>query len=117
MVLGGSFQLRNTSRDRNVKANFSVVDGPALLAKIAALPVSSWNYKAQPSSVRRLGLMQDFPAAFGLGEDEKHNSTDFQSGKRGVLPRAQSKGQAVRTRAFYSKGFLSPGAETKNNAA
>jgi hypothetical protein len=47
----------------------------ALLADLAALPIFTWNYKAQPTTVRHLGPMaQDFHAVFGLGEDEKHIS-------------------------------------------
>jgi hypothetical protein len=62
--------------DRNVKANFSAVNGQTILARLAALPVSTWNYKAQPDSVRHMGPMaQDFRDAFGLGEDDKHIST------------------------------------------
>jgi hypothetical protein len=59
--------------DRNVKANFATIDGEALLAKLAELPISTWNYKAQDASIRHMGPMaQDFHAAFGLGEDDKH---------------------------------------------
>jgi len=62
--------------DRNTKANFSAVDGQALLARLAALPIATWNYKAQPDSIRHMGpTAQDFRAAFGLGEDERHIST------------------------------------------
>jgi hypothetical protein len=62
--------------DRNTKANFSAVDGQALLARLAALPIATWNYKAQPDSVRHMGpTAQDFSAAFGLGEDDRHIST------------------------------------------
>jgi hypothetical protein len=36
----------------------------------------TWNYKAQPDSVRHIGPMaQDFYAGFGLGEDDRHIST------------------------------------------
>lgn len=59
--------------DRNAKENLAPVDGPTLLKKIATLPISTWNYKAQPASIRHMGPMaQDFHAAFGLGEDDKH---------------------------------------------
>jgi trimeric autotransporter adhesin len=62
--------------DRNLKQNFSAVNQRSVLRRVAALPLFTWNYKAQPSSVRHLGPMaQDFHAAFGLGEDEKHIST------------------------------------------
>jgi len=62
--------------DRNVKDNFSAVDGTALLAQLAALPIATWNYKAQADSIRHVGpTAQDFRAAFGLGEDDRHIST------------------------------------------
>ena len=44
--------------------------------RAATLPVSTWNYKTQPDSVRHMGpVAQDFRAAIGLGEDDKHIST------------------------------------------
>lgn len=47
------------------------VDGFEVLEKVAALPISTWNYKADPPTVRHLGPMaQDFMAAFGLGDDD-----------------------------------------------
>ena len=59
--------------DRNVKDNFAGIDGESLLTKIAALPISTWNYKTQATSIRHMGpTAQDFRSAFGLGEDEKH---------------------------------------------
>ena len=66
----------NSLSDRNVKENFSDVDGKALLAKLAAVPILTWNYKAQAKSIRHMGpTAQDFREAFDLGEDEKHIST------------------------------------------
>lgn len=42
-----------------------------MLQKLAALPIQSWSYRSQASSVRHLGPMaQDFYAAFGLGESD-----------------------------------------------
>jgi hypothetical protein len=42
------------------------------LEKVANLPVSSWNYKSEPASIRHIGPMaQDFRAAFAVGKDEK----------------------------------------------
>ena len=62
--------------DRNVKANFMLVNGEAILKRLASLPIATWNYKTQDDSVRHMGPMaQDFREAFGLGEDEKHIST------------------------------------------
>jgi hypothetical protein len=62
--------------DRNLKENFTTVDNQAVLAKVAALPMSEWNYKSDSQTVQHLGPMaQDFHAAFGLdGADDKHIS-------------------------------------------
>jgi len=47
------------------------VDARDVLAKLAAMPIETWNYKAQDASIRHMGLMaQDFYAAYGLGEDK-----------------------------------------------
>jgi len=62
--------------DRNMKANFSAVDKRAVLRGVLDLPISTWNYKSQDETVRHIGPMaQDFQAAFGVGEDDKHIST------------------------------------------
>ena len=46
-----------------------------MLEKVVALPLSSWNYKAD-TSTRHIGPMaQDFYAAFGVGPDDKHIAT------------------------------------------
>jgi len=59
------------SSDRNRKEGFAAVDGAALLAKVRALPVTTWSYIGDPTGARHLGPMaQDFHAAFGLGQDE-----------------------------------------------
>jgi len=74
-------QFNNTS-DRNAKANFRRVDSLEVLGKVARLPISSWNYKSDPASVRHIGpTAQDFKAAFGLnGADDKHISTIDEGG-------------------------------------
>ena len=75
MLASGSGSWSSLS-DREAKANFSSVDSQAILARLAALPIATWNYKAQPDSVRHMGPMaQDFSTAFGLGEDDRHIST------------------------------------------
>jgi hypothetical protein len=66
----------STLSDRNLKENFITTDGKAVLARLAQVPISTWNYKAQDASIRHMGPMaQDFHAAFGLGEDDRHIST------------------------------------------
>jgi hypothetical protein len=62
--------------DRNVKENVAAVDGRDLLDKLDAIPLATWNYKTQDESIRHIGPMaQDFHAAFGLGEDDRHITT------------------------------------------
>jgi trimeric autotransporter adhesin len=53
--------------DRNAKENFAPISPDEVLAKVAALPISSWTYKEMRDG-RHLGPMaQDFYAAFQLG--------------------------------------------------
>ncbi|HWX18873.1 MAG TPA: tail fiber domain-containing protein [Candidatus Binatia bacterium] len=66
--------LATGSSDRNAKENFVPVNPRDVLDKVAALPISRWNYKHE-SDVTHLGPMaQDFYAAFAVGMDEKHIS-------------------------------------------
>jgi hypothetical protein len=66
----------HAASDRNKKDNFEPVDSRAVLAKVAALPMSTWNYKTEDGGYRHMGPMgQDFHAAFGLGSDDKHITT------------------------------------------
>lgn len=61
--------------DRAAKANFAPVDEVEILETLAALHISSWNYRGQDPTIRHIGpTAQDFRAAFGLGEDDKHIS-------------------------------------------
>jgi hypothetical protein len=62
--------------DVNSKTDFAAVDVSEILARVVALPVSSWRYHSEPSTTRHVGPMaQDFAAAFGLGESKKHIGT------------------------------------------
>jgi len=67
----------NDVSDRNVKENFTPVDGQEVVAALAEVPITTWNFKAQEdSSIRHMGAMaQDLYAAFGLGDDERHINT------------------------------------------
>jgi hypothetical protein len=61
--------------DSNAKTAVTPIDHRETLRKVAALPVTAWNYKHDPNR-RYIGPMaQDFHAAFGLGSDDKHIST------------------------------------------
>jgi hypothetical protein len=43
---------------------------------VAALPLTTWNYKSQEKTIRHIGPMaQDFASAFQVGEDERHITT------------------------------------------
>ena len=58
--------------DRALKTAISPLDGERMLAKLATLPLSEWSYKSE-GGVRHVGPMaQDFFAAFGVGEDDRH---------------------------------------------
>lgn len=72
---GGSW---SSLSDRNLKENVEAVDPQAVLEEVAAMPVSTWNYTTEDAAVRHMGPMaQDFYAAFGLGDSERHiNSLD-----------------------------------------
>lgn len=62
--------------DRNLKENCRPVDARAVLAKLVATPVTEWNLISQDPAIRHIGPMaQDFQAAFGVGEDDRHIST------------------------------------------
>jgi hypothetical protein len=90
--------------DRNLKENIAPIDPQAVLAQIVSVPVSTWNYKSGDPAVRHMGPMaQDFYAAFGLGEDERHISTIDADGValaaiQGLHGRAQE--QAARIEAL-----------------
>ena len=62
--------------DAALKENFEPVDGADVLARLADLPITSWNYRAEDASTRHVGpTAQDFRAAFGLGADDTSIST------------------------------------------
>ncbi|MDY0019792.1 MAG: tail fiber domain-containing protein [Anaerolineae bacterium] len=73
---GGNLTLDGAlieSSDVNIKENFAPVDGQEILACLAEMPITTWNYSADDDAVRHMGPMaQDFYAAFGLGADERH---------------------------------------------
>jgi len=58
--------------DRAVKTNVESVNDGVMLDKVASLPITQWSYISE-RGVRHVGPMaQDFYAAFGVGEDNKH---------------------------------------------
>lgn len=62
--------------DVNGKENFQAVDSLAVLNAVAAMPIATWNWKAQGADVRHIGpTAQDFRAGFGLGDDDRTITT------------------------------------------
>jgi hypothetical protein len=90
--------------DRNAKENFISTDSQQILEKVASLPLSTWNYKAQDKNIRHLGPMaQDFKAAFGLGETDTGISTVDADGValaaiQGLNTKVESKTQKAEAR-------------------
>jgi len=74
----------NITSDRNAKEHFQTVNPREVLAKVSALPITEWQYKADKAnnaSSRHIGPMaQDFSAAFALGQDDKHISVVDEGG-------------------------------------
>jgi hypothetical protein len=70
--IGGGGGSWSCTSSRDEKTDFAPVDPLAVLARVAALPVSEWRYRDERSRARHVGPMaQDFHAAFGLGDDDR----------------------------------------------
>ncbi|MGH2684692.1 MAG: tail fiber domain-containing protein [Actinomycetota bacterium] len=62
--------------DEESKENVVPVDGREILDSLLEVPIATWNARTQDPSIRHIGPMaQDFYAAFGVGEDERHITT------------------------------------------
>jgi trimeric autotransporter adhesin len=62
--------------DRNLKENLTPVDSRYVLARLARVPMQTWNYTTQDASIRHIGpTAQDFAAAFHVGENDTTIST------------------------------------------
>jgi hypothetical protein len=58
--------------DRNAKRDFAPVNPAQILESVAALPISTWSYKAEVPAARHIGPMaQDFKATFHVGASDK----------------------------------------------
>jgi hypothetical protein len=69
---GIDFGVGVAPSDRNLKENIAPIDGKEVLTRLAGIPVSSWNYKNQGTSIRHIGPMaQDFKSAFNVGESDR----------------------------------------------
>ncbi len=71
-VLASGTSAWGVASDRDGKEGIAPVDGGEVLAKVAAMPLSTWQWKSEAGSVRHMGPMaQDFHAAFGLGDSDR----------------------------------------------
>jgi hypothetical protein len=78
LTSAGNLTIKGTlteRSDRDAKRDIMPVDAESVLSRVAALPITTWRYKDDPSDALHLGPMaQDFHAAFGFGADERHIS-------------------------------------------
>lgn len=108
-----------SASDRASKENFQPVDPASVLEKVAALPISEWNYKDDPAS-RHVGPMaQDFHAAFGVGPDDKHIATVDADGValaaiQGLNQKVEQQAAALRERDERIAKLEAELAEVKN---
>lgn len=65
----------NPLSDRNLKENFAPVTPREVLDKVAALPITQWNFKGDTGTPHLGPMAQDFYAAFNLGTDDKRIAT------------------------------------------
>ena len=75
MIVQGSVQGTNfvSSSSRELKTDFSLLDGKEILSRLAGIPMMSWRYKTEAGDVQHFGPMaEDFHAAFGVGPDAQH---------------------------------------------
>jgi len=86
------------SSDRNLKTAIVPTDGLDVLAKLIALPVSSWEFKKDPGPKHLGPMAQDFKAAFGLGgaDDKSIGSTDAQGVALAAIKGLNAKLEQVR---------------------
>jgi len=87
--------------DRALKEDFSPVQPAEVLNKIAALPITEWNYKVDKGAKHLGPTAQDFYSAFDLGADDKHISTVDEGGValaaiQGLNQKVESENQALR---------------------
>jgi hypothetical protein len=74
--LGAGSGSWSSLSDRAAKRDLTPTDATTVLAKVAALPISTWRYKSEGSGALHMGpVAQDFHAAFGLGPDDKTITT------------------------------------------
>jgi hypothetical protein len=69
-----------STSDRNAKQNFQSIDAREILDKVAALPITRWNFRSDVATQHLGPMAQDFYAAFTVGPDDKHIANVDESG-------------------------------------
>ena len=72
LTTGGTW---TNASSRTLKHAFAPVDALAVLNKVVALPISTWQYKASNEGAHMGPVAEDFSEAFGLGSSDKSIST------------------------------------------
>ena len=83
VVVDGSTKATNfiVASSREFKTELSPLEGEEVLAQLAEVPISEWQFKEGDGGVRHFGPMaEDFFAAFGLGADGQYISVIDASG-------------------------------------
>ena len=79
MVVQGSIQGWNfvSSSSRELKTDFSLLDGKEVLLRLSEIPVMSWRYKEEDETALHFGpAAEDFQAAFQLGDGKTITNID-----------------------------------------
>lgn len=106
---------------RELKENFATTSPEEILEKIAALPVYSWNYKAEDSSVIHVGPMaEDFYDIFHLGGENgnKNISTIDPAGiaLAGIKALNEKLARQTFDVSWFLDGLRDMGVEIKNGS-
>jgi hypothetical protein len=95
--------------DQNMKDNITAIDPRDILAAVVNMPISTWNYESQDESIQHIGpMVQDFYAAFGVGEDDLHiTSVDADGVALAAIQGLHAENEALRERieALEAGGF------------
>lgn len=67
VIIGGTL---TQGSDRNRKTNINEVDPQHVLDRVVELPISTWSYIGNESTVHMGPMAQDFRAMFGLGDTD-----------------------------------------------
>lgn len=104
-LLSAGSNAWSTTSDIRLKENFLEINGEDFLQKIAAMKLTSWNYKQQDAKkFRHYGPMaQDFYAAFGndgigtIGNDTTINQADFDGVNLIAIQALEKRTEALKT--------------------